>query len=175
MLADANATSPAAMPGTPGVVSSVDGLPTSALVEHILERYHATHRQQLAELVPLAEKVEAVHGADPAAPSGLAEMLGGLRDELAIHMAKEEAVLFPAMRAGLPHLDRPIATMRADHDDHAEALGAMLNLCYGCVPPQHACGSWRRLYASVETLVADLREHVRLENEVLFPRFESAR
>lgn len=175
MFADAQATSPAAVPRTPGTVSAVDGLPTPALVDHILERYHETQWRQLVELVPLAEKVEAVHGADPAAPSGLAEMLGGLREELESHMAKEEAVLFPAMQAGLPYLDQPIATMRADHDDHAEVLGGMLNLCYGCVPPQHACGSWRRLYAGVEMLVADIREHVRLENEVLFPRFESGR
>ena len=34
----------------------------TALVDHILARYHAVHREQLPELIRLARKVEQVHG-----------------------------------------------------------------------------------------------------------------
>lgn len=32
------------------------------LIEHILTRYHDTHREQLPELIQLSERVERVHG-----------------------------------------------------------------------------------------------------------------
>lgn len=41
---------------------------TPALIVHILERYHETHRRELPALVGLAQKVETVHGTDPNAP-----------------------------------------------------------------------------------------------------------
>ncbi len=37
--------------------------------------------------------------------------------------------------------------------------------------PADACGSWRSLYAGVEKFADDLATHIRIENEILFPRF----
>ena len=47
----------------------------NALIDHILTRYHAVHREQLPELVRMARRVEAVHRDHPDAPHGLAEHL----------------------------------------------------------------------------------------------------
>ena len=42
----------------------------SDIIDHILPRYHDTHRRQLDELIPLAEKVAGVHaGKFPASSS----------------------------------------------------------------------------------------------------------
>ena len=38
------------------------------LIDHILERYHAVHRQQFPELIRLARRVEQVHAEHPACP-----------------------------------------------------------------------------------------------------------
>ena len=35
---------------------------TGALIDHILTRYHEMHREDLASLMPLADRVERVHG-----------------------------------------------------------------------------------------------------------------
>jgi regulator of cell morphogenesis and NO signaling len=43
------------------------------LIDHILERYHAVHREQLPELIRMARRVEAVHRDHPLVPTGLAE------------------------------------------------------------------------------------------------------
>ncbi|MFC7610763.1 DUF542 domain-containing protein [Teichococcus aestuarii] len=43
---------------------------TGALIALIEQRYHATHRRELPELVRLARRVEAVHGEHPLAPRG---------------------------------------------------------------------------------------------------------
>ncbi len=149
------------------------GTDTGALIEHILTRYHAVHRADLAELLPLAERVEQVHAEDPVAPRGLAQALARLAQEMEDHMRKEEAILFPAMRAGGgPGIAQPITVMRADHDDHAEGIARIRNLTNGFHAPDHACKSWRSLYAGTERFLDDLAAHIALENDVLFPRFE---
>jgi regulator of cell morphogenesis and NO signaling len=146
---------------------------SAALVAHILTRFHETHRRELPELVKLARRVEAVHRGHPEAPQGLAELLERAVDELETHMAKEEQVLFPAMQAGYRgSLDMPIRVMRHEHDGHAAIIHALEELTHGFAAPEDACRSWQALYAGAEKLVNDLTEHIHLENNVLFPRFE---
>lgn len=143
-----------------------------ALIDHILKRYHETHRRELPELIRLAEKVERVHVNHPDAPRGLADALRDMAQELDAHMMKEEAVLFPIMRLG-PHSEiaHPIARMRLDHDDHGERLREVERLYHGGALPAEACGSWHALYAGVRKFADDLMEHIHLENNVLFPQF----
>ncbi|MGL1180974.1 hemerythrin domain-containing protein, partial [Vibrio parahaemolyticus] len=74
--------------------------PTSALIDHILTRYHARHREQLPELIRLARRVESVHGDRPECPRGLADHLETMQQELESHMQKEEMVLFPIYKRG---------------------------------------------------------------------------
>ncbi|MCC6305803.1 MAG: iron-sulfur cluster repair di-iron protein [Rhodobacteraceae bacterium] len=149
--------------------------PTAALIEHILERYHATHRAELEELIPLAARVEEVHAGHPGVPAGMAELLDALLAEMDEHMTKEEHVLFPMMLGGgHPMIGQPIAMMRHDHDGHAEQLRALEELTGGFAPPEGACRSWRALYTGAARFADDLVRHMHLENEVLFPRFEAA-
>jgi regulator of cell morphogenesis and NO signaling len=146
---------------------------TGALIDHIEKRYHASHRDELGELVPLAEKVERVHGDHPEAPRGLADLLRTMAAEMDEHMTKEERILFPLMRkGGHPMIVHPIAAMRHDHDGHADQLRGIEHITHGLTPPDGACGSWVRLYAGVEKFAEDLVNHMHLENDILFPRFE---
>jgi regulator of cell morphogenesis and NO signaling len=146
---------------------------TGPLIDHILSRYHEVHRAESAELLRLARKVETVHADDPEVPAGLAQSLGVLASEMEDHMRKEEMILFPAMRAGGgPRFEHPIAVMRGDHEDYTANIELIRQLTGGLMPPDHACGSWRALYAGTEKLLDDLAAHIALENEVLFPSFE---
>ncbi len=148
---------------------SVEGL-----VSHIRERYHAVHRRELPELYKLAARVEAVHAGHPQAPAGLADLLARMRGELESHMQKEEQVLFPLMLSGGHAMIRhPIAMMRHEHDDHGEELAAVTALTNDMTPPEDACNSWRALYAGLAKFAEDLTEHVHIENNILFPRFEA--
>ncbi len=147
---------------------------TGALIDHIQTRYHEMHRADFASLMPLADRVERVHADDPAVPAGLARAIRTLAQEMEDHMKKEETGLFPALRAGGgPGIAHPIAVMRADHDDHAESIALIRRLTNDLTPPDHACGSWRSLYRGTATLLDDLAVHIALENDVLFPRFET--
>jgi len=151
-------------------------LPTTpeALVEHILERYHAVHREQLPELIRMARRVEAVHRDHPQVPVGLAEHLDIMQGELLDHMAKEEQILFPMLRAGgSPMVRHPIMAMRHEHTSHGEQLDHLMALTQDATPPAGACNTWRALYSGIAQLQNDLISHIHLENNLLFPRFEA--
>ena len=62
----------------------------------------------------MAHRVETVHRGRPGVPAGLGDFLEALQQELTTHMHKEEAVLFPMLKAGgNPFVVHPIAMMRA--------------------------------------------------------------
>ena len=144
-----------------------------ALVDHILERYHAVHREQLPELIRMARRVELVHRDNPNVPAGLADVLEAMEQELHSHMEKEEQILFPMLKAGgNPFVKQPISMMRAEHVDHGANLDKVLALTNDATPPQGACNTWRALYAGIAQLNEDLINHMHLENNVLFPQFE---
>lgn len=144
-----------------------------ALIDHIIGRYHDVHRAQFPELIRMAHRVETVHRGRPGVPAGLGDFLEALQQELTTHMHKEEAVLFPMLKAGgNPFVVHPIAMMRAEHVDHAAALDHLDALTNNANPPAGACNTWRALYTGVAQLREDLVHHMHLENNVLFPQFE---
>jgi regulator of cell morphogenesis and NO signaling len=146
---------------------------TGALIDHIVGRYHKAHRRELPELIRLARKVEAVHAGHPASPLGLADALEAMRFELEEHMWQEEIELFPAMRRGDDSEDLAVvAEMRCAHERHGEHLHGLEAIAGGFVYPADACRSWEVLYVGLTKLVDDVMEHIHLENNVLFPRFE---
>lgn len=147
---------------------------SSDITRFIEQTYHARHREELPRLAALAAKVERVHADSPEVPAGLADLLRCMTGELEVHMKKEELILFPAIRnGGAPGIANPIAAMRGDHDEHGASISRILELTRGLTPPEDACGSWRALYAGLDDFISELKEHIRLENEVLFPRFAS--
>lgn len=146
---------------------------TAALTNYIYTRYHEVHRRQVPELIALSRKVEQVHAGKPGVPAGLSEALQKAIGELEVHMRKEELILFPAMRRqGAGPLDGPISQMRHDHLDHGALLEHMAKLTDDFTVPEGACGTWRALYAAAAQFRDDLIEHIHIENNILFPRFE---
>ena len=144
-----------------------------ALIDHILARYHDVHRQQLPELIRMARRVEAVHRDNPDVPAGLADHLEAMHEELLDHMAKEEMILFPMIKAGRGTMaGGPIAVMRMEHTGHGEQLAKLMAMTNDATAPAGACTTWRALYAGIAQLVDDLMEHIHLENNRLFPEFE---
>lgn len=149
-----------------------DSKPFHELVDFIIVRYHETLRSDLPALIEAARKVERVHAKKDSCPHGLAALLAQLDTELGHHMAKEEQMLFPALRRGNrgAHVHMPIRVMMQEHDDHSAALAQLRKLATDFDPPGEACATWRALYAGLQKLESELMEHIHLENNVLFKR-----
>lgn len=148
-------------------------VPTSELIDHIQTRYHDAHRRQIAGLIELSHKVESAHVNHPKVPAGLAQTMKQFRAELEALMKKQETIHFPVLQSKTPEqLALSIRAMRHDHDQFALFLDQIDRLTDGCTLPEDACATWQALYDDVVRFRTDLIEHIHLENNVLFPRFE---
>jgi regulator of cell morphogenesis and NO signaling len=149
-----------------------DQAPLEALIEHILDTYHAPLREELPRLEAMAEKVLKVHGdKDPEMFSGLVRVFAGLKNELDQHMAKEEQILFPMILSGQgASASGPVSVMEQEHDSAGEALRRIRELTHDYQVPDEACTTWRALWHGLAELEAAMHRHIHLENNILFPR-----
>jgi regulator of cell morphogenesis and NO signaling len=148
-----------------------DQRPLHELVQHILDRYHAPLRLELPRLIELAEKVERVHAGKPDLPTGLADLLSRISEDIENHLAKEEQILFPLIVAGRgPTAHMPVQVMIQEHDDHGQDLRRIRELTHDMAVPPHGCATWKELYRSLLAFEVELMDHIHLENNILFPR-----
>lgn len=154
--------------------------PLSSLARHISAAYHAPQAEELGRLAAMMDKVLAVHGERwPALVPPLAQLFRALAQELLFHTADEEERLFPAIvaierrEAASLHgrsLDRFLEKLEDDHFSVGRMLQQLHALTDGFVPPEEACNTFRALYHGLHELSDTLKQHVHLENHVLFPR-----
>ncbi|MEQ1571282.1 MAG: iron-sulfur cluster repair di-iron protein [Myxococcota bacterium] len=161
----------AAAERTTGAGIRWDLQPVEALIAHLLERYHAPLREDLELVVRLAQKVRRVHEQKDPRLVEVESLILALRDDLLAHLEKEEEVLFPWIRRpGAPPPEGPIEVMRSEHDEVADLLRRLERATDAYVVPEGACRSWTALLETTARVDRELREHVALENNVLFPR-----
>ncbi len=143
------------------------------LTRYIEKCYHARHRVQLPQLVLLAEMIEDLHQGDVGNPEGLSEILRRMSGEMEVQMINEELILFPAIRKGaMSGIEASIAAMRAKSGGYDRDITRIRNITKEFTLPDAACTSWATLYAGLFDFIDDLMNHLRLENEILFPQFE---
>ena len=150
--------------------------PLQALIDHIVGTYHDSLREELPRLESMAVRISRVHGAKAQQLARLEAIVTELSADLRVHMRKEEAVLFPAIRAiesgraaAIP-LSAPITTMEHEHDRVGVLLFELRALTGGYAVPDWACDTFRALYRGLRELESAMHVHVHLENNVLFPR-----
>lgn len=175
----------ATIPETPGgdglSLASVD---LDVLTRHIVVRHHHYIRSAVPVLRAWLDKLVDRHGRAHPELSDVRIALFRLADELLLHMAKEENILFPyiddmaeALRAGgrLPPgpfgtVRNPVRVMEDDHSLAGELADRLRTLTGGFMPPPDACRTYQLCYDELERFTTDLHRHVHLENHILFPR-----
>jgi regulator of cell morphogenesis and NO signaling len=152
-------------------LSALADKPIGELVDFIEGYYHKRLRDDLPDLIAMADKVEEVHENKPSCPRGLASHLRTIYSAILDHLAKEEQVLFPMLRTG--YRDRagaPIRVMEQEHEDHGRNLESLRALTHEFSAPPEACATWKALYLRLHRMSDELMEHIHLENNVIFPR-----
>jgi regulator of cell morphogenesis and NO signaling len=168
---------------TPSVETDWEREPLAAIIEHIQARYHVPLRPELGRLEAMLAKAVNRHGHSlPETLLPLQATFATLQAELLAHMAREDAVLFPAIVASEAALangdpNRPwqviaaaVAVMEDEHASAGAALATMRTLTRDYTPPEWACPTFRGLYYGLAALESTMHLHVHLENHVLFPR-----
>jgi regulator of cell morphogenesis and NO signaling len=137
------------------------------LIIHILERFHETHRRELPEMLRLGRFL-----GTRSDPLGLFEGLRVMAEALESHMLKEEMRLFPMMEQGgnalIGHL---IDDMQAEHLAHRDMI-AHIEYLFGELPASFGAEvELALLQVALAKLFDDLNQHIRIEDDVLFPMF----
>ena len=151
------------------------------VVAHIQRTYHVPLYEELPRLAAMLGKVVERHGERmPHVLLPLQRTFATLDRDLQNHMRREDAILFPAIirfaaqppvDAGDPHpLVGPITVMEDDHARAEDAVATLRHLTNGYQPPDDACPTFRGLYHGLADLERRMQLHVRIEQDVLFPR-----
>jgi regulator of cell morphogenesis and NO signaling len=157
--------------------SSWVDLGPSELADHIEAVHHRWLHAELPEVQRLSAKVLSVHGERHPELERVRALVDQLSADLEQHMAKEERVLFPAIRtlaggsSGFPFgtVANPIAVMTAEHETAGSILRELNEVTSGYTVPADGCDSFRLLYQRLRTVQDDTHLHVFKENSVLFP------
>lgn len=148
--------------------------PTSmfGLMTYIDTRYRTVHRKQLLTAIDLAETLEARWADTPFCPTGVSKGLTLLFDTLEDHQDHEESNLFPAMINSPQHsLRYPVCRAMSEHDEISDQLDTLARAMDLYTPPKSAPHSLKVLYRLCGDLDGDVRLHMHLENNLLFPPF----
>jgi regulator of cell morphogenesis and NO signaling len=161
-------------------------LSLSQLVRYIIDTHHAFLRNDLPALKEQVAGLCADHRQNRPELFTLQQGLQDLRDDVTSHLAKEENVLFPHMvelgrcqtarlpppPACFPGVQVPIRIrmMRMEHGG-AEALLSNLSVTTcGDTPPAEFRGGEKEIYRRLAILEADLKGHIQIVNDILFPK-----
>jgi len=154
------------------------------LIQHIVRVHHQHLRQNLPRLYRYARKLTDQLGDQAGEFKAIGKLVGQLQQELLTHIRKEEEVLFPfivrmeeestlaypAEHACFRSVSHPVLMMVQEHEVASRIMEQIRNCTGNFSLPEWACPTQRALYDGLRELDADLREHIRLENDALFPR-----
>lgn len=154
------------------------------LADFITNEHHAYVRRMVPQMNGMMDAVVAAHSAHHPEVLEIQRIWQALSGELIMHMQKEDLMLFPYIKrlvrgqqAG-ERVPRPrfgsaaelIERMEEEHDSTGDQLAALSDLTNGFTPPEDACNTFRSLYGYLAEFQEKTREHVHLENNILFPK-----
>jgi regulator of cell morphogenesis and NO signaling len=154
------------------------------LADYIEQTHHTFVSEKTPVLMRFLDKLCSVHG--PRHPELLEvnRLFCESAAELAMHMKKEELILFPRIRkmtaaatgtlqenAITPGMVQgPIAVMMEEHEHEGDRFSKIDALTGHYQPPADACNTYKATYALLQEFENDLHLHIHLENNILFPK-----
>lgn len=166
-----------------GTVINFEELSLSKLVDHIVMHHHQYVKNEMPLIAMYLQKIAAKHGSRHPEMLKVFEIFISLKEEMEMHMQKEEQILFPRIKAAenlageengqhtnQSFLQAPIHMMEEEHDDAGEAMAAIRELTNDYTLPADACTTYKLSFAALAAFEMDLHHHVHLENNILFPK-----
>ena len=164
--------------------SDFQSWPIDLLADYIEKKHHRYVASKTAEIKPYLEKVCRVHGDRHPELFKIKEHFFAAAGELALHMKKEELMLFPFIRKlvqakfdnaelNTPHFGtvrNPIKMMMNEHATEGERFSMIAALSDNYTPPTDACNTYRVTFSLLKEFEQDLHMHIHLENNILFPK-----
>jgi len=155
-------------------------LSSSELIDYILNTHHSFAKQIVPSISEMTTKILRVHGSHHEELFQVHKLFHGLKTELEQHFIKEEEILFPLMKQydtepSKELFDKIKKTMKETEDEHdgaGDILKELRKITKDYVVPDDGCATYELAYKQLQELESDLFEHIHLENNILFKRFD---
>jgi len=161
--------------------------PLDLLADYIEKKHHRYVEERIPVLKQYLNKICKVHGERHPELLEINEHFIASAGELAMHMKKEELILFPWVRKmvlaqqqneplGKPQfgsVQHPISMMMKEHDSEGERFRKIAALSDQYTPPADACNTYNVAFSLLQEFEDDLHRHIHLENNILFPKAEA--
>jgi len=165
-------------------VTNYQSWPLDLLADYIEKKHHRYVEEKTPVLKQYLDKICNVHGSRHPELHKISELFDITAGELAMHMKKEELMLFPYIRrmveshtrktelrpAPFGSIQNPVNAMMGDHEAEGERFRAMEELSNNYTPPADACNTYKVTFALLKEFQEDLHLHIHLENNILFPK-----
>ena len=149
----------------------------------VVTSHHRRARAFLVAMTLRASRTASAHSEQRRELWHMQDKITAIARELVPHMRREEQYLFPYIDSFESEIGRdetivvplfgtveyPLQSIRHDHAEDLRALGEMRELA-AKLKPQERCDGIGELLALADEFDRDLQDHIRLENDVLFPR-----
>lgn len=152
------------------------------LIRHILLHHHFYIRQSMPSIEEHLTKVATKHGDNFPYMKKVLQLFAYLKNEMQMHMQKEEVVLFPRIKEiealytyrqkrniDSNYINSPVGVMESEHDEAGEIMEQIRTLTNNYTPPAGACTTFCVVLSELRAFEEDLHRHVHLENNLLFP------
>ena len=180
VLADLDQTRQGNISATP---LNYESLSLSQFSDYIVNTHHSYVKKEMPAIFGYLQKVAAKHGERHPEMLKVFELFAAIKEEMELHMQKEEVILFPRIREtenmvkegkeiiiNSSYLLAPINMMEQEHDHAGSMMAEIKKLTNNYEPPVDACTTFRLSFAALQAFELDLHQHVHLENNILFPK-----
>lgn len=149
------------------------------LADFIEKNLHRETSHQITTIQAHLEKICRVHGQSHPELFGIRDLFDESAGELAMHMKREELILFPYIRkmvvagkapaAPFGTIDDPIRVLTHEHQDEGERFQKIARLSNDYTTPADGCTAYRLTFRELREFESMLHFHIHLENNLLFP------
>lgn len=164
------------------VAAAWAGKPLWQLIAFITGRHHTLTRNHIRTVDSMTRELIEKHGSRHPELASVRAALESVGHDLQSHMAQEEQILFPwlsqleaSMQSGRT-LPTPffgsVASLLTiqEHEPEEQHLREIQSFSLQLLEHETDCDCFERLHQELTAFASDLREHIRLEKEVLFRR-----
>jgi len=167
-----------------GITANFSSWKLDFLIDYIVNNHHCYVEKMLPMIYTHSQKVAEKHGANHPETARIAALFVNVKDELEVHLQKEERMLFPYIKHMLElkesgeevpfppfgTVENPVHVMELEHEAAGKLMAEINSLSSCFTPPEDACTTYKVLYQELKEFENDLHVHIHLENNILFPK-----
>jgi regulator of cell morphogenesis and NO signaling len=150
------------------------------LAEYIKRIHHSYTERKLIFIKNNLDRLVRDHqSSNPELPQ-IQKVFEDLSMDLRIHMKQEEFMIFPYIKTMIKKrsirsklfktIQDPIIAMKDDHDNEEKGFDVLSDLTHNYSIPNRGYYAFKATYAAMKDLEEDLKIHMHLENNILFPK-----